>query len=173
MKKIIKIKNKIENKIENNFNQLTLEFNVKYIGEFSSLIKLIESCKNLEIQIETNNLIIVENNNKIKLNLIDLNEKDNNSSADGIIMVYNINGEKGLEEIKLLFEQKLKEINEANLIYLIGIETDSNKDNIKHKEIYFFERRITAFLFFLLKTKEKNIKTFINNLLEELKKEKL
>ena len=80
------------NKIKNKNNQLTTEFNINFIGEFSFLIKQIEKCHDLKIQVKSKNAIIVENDIcKIKLNLIDINKKDNNSKADCIIMEYDIN----------------------------------------------------------------------------------
>ena len=104
------IDNQIKNQIENKIYQLTLEFNFKFIGEFSYLIKLIEKCKHLNLKVKSKNLIVVKNNKcKIKLNLIDINQKDNNNTiADCIMMIYDINDEKGFEEIKLIWEEKLK-----------------------------------------------------------------
>ena len=78
---------------------------MKYLGNNYYLIKLIERGKYLNEGIESKNLILPHNDNEIKLNLIDINEKDNNSKTDCIIMEYDINNEKSFEEIKLLWEK--------------------------------------------------------------------
>ena len=100
----------MRNKIQNEKIKPNINFNVKYLGNNYYLIKFIEKGKYLNEGIESKNLILPHNDNEIKLNLIDINEKDNNSKTDCIIMEYDINNEKSFEEIKLLLEKKLKKM---------------------------------------------------------------
>ena len=165
-----KMGNKKKNKIENKIDQTTLEFNVIFIGEFSYFIELIERYQQLKMLAKSKNSIILDNNiNKIKLNLIDIDKKDKNLIIDCIIMLYDINDDKSFEDIKLLWEEKLYKIDDTNLIYLIGIQKDSNEEKTKPEATKFCENNIIKF--FIISDKKKNdIKTFINNLLEQLGK---
>ena len=161
------------NQMKNKKSQSNDEFNIKIVGEKSNLIKLIESYNYLNMKLKSKNLLILEKNNKkIKLNIKNINKKDKNFKADCVIMEYDINQEKSFEKIKLLWKEKLEGNKETDLIYLIGIKKDPNEEITKHDaENFSIKNNIR---FFIISDKNENdVKTFINDLLNKLEKEKI
>ena len=148
------------------------KFNIKIKADNSYLIKLLENCKYLNMKIKSNDLIIFEKNNrKIKLNLIDINNEENKSKVDCAIMEYDINDEKNFEDIKLLWKEKFEGIN-TNLKYLIGIKKDSDEEKTKLEATNFCENNILKF-FIISDKEEKDIKIFIDDLLDQLGKRRI
>ena len=81
-------------------------------------------------------------------------------------MEYNINDKKSFEDIKFLWENKLKKFNETNIINLIGIKKGSNEEKAKLEAIKFSEINIIKF-FVISGKNEKDTKVFNNDLLEQ------
>ena len=171
------------NKINNNNFQIKTGFNIQFIGEVkkgenSYLIKLIKDSKkyfDMKIKSEkTNDIIIFKYNNNIyKLNLIDKNksEEKNNYKIDCFILEYDINDLKSFEEIKILYNEKYKKNNETNMIYLIAVKNNS-EEKTKTEAINFSNKNNLKFVSISDKN-ENDIKSFINNLLENLERRKI
>ena len=69
------------------------------------------------------------------------------------------------------FGKKIKKNEDTNLIHLIGIKKDSNEEKTKIESIKFCENNIIKF-FVISDKNERNIKTFINDLSEQLETRK-
>ena len=126
------------------FNNYRNEFFIEFIDEDNFLINKIKTIKlydeNGYIISNRNKLFIMKKKNKNKnklfnpsliLNLIDANSQTENKNykADCIVLVYNANNKKSLENIEILWLNNKINKNENNLIYLIGINYET-KDKI-------------------------------------------
>ena len=83
-------------------------------------------------------------------------------------MEYNINDIRSFEDIKIVWNEKLKENKEANLFYLIGIKIDS-EEKTKNEAINFSLKNNLKY-FSISHKNENDIKVFIKDLLQNLKK---
>ena len=156
-------------------------YNIKFIGEInkgekSYLIKLIKETNNLNenIILKTHKDKTVLKINDINLNLIDINisnKKNNSIIADCIIMEYDINDIESFESIKLLYKENLENNEEANIIYLIGIKIGSKEERTIEEAKNFSFQKSLNFLS-LSNNNELDIKNLINNIIENLTKER-
>ena len=83
-------------------------------------------------------------------------------------MEYNINDIKSFEDIKIVWNEKLKENKETNLFYLIGIKIDS-EEKTKNEALNFSLKNNLKY-FSISHKNENDIKVFIKDLLQNLKK---
>ena len=152
--------------------------NIKFIGEIkkganSYLINLLKGRKYLDnnIKLQKNKDMTILKINAIQLNLIDLNNNNNKINndiiADCIVIEYDINDTESYEAIKLLWKEKFKNNKETNLIYLIGIKIDSEKEITKSKAESFSLLKNLKFLSVSNKN-DIDINNFIDDLVKNL-----
>ena len=168
-----------------NINEQVKEYNIKFYGEIidgkkSYLIKTIREEKFSNIKIISDKyytkISLKINEQKYIINLIDINDnyqENNNLKADCLILEYNSTYKQSLDDIKINWYEKFKyNINEINLIHLIGI-----KDNLydKKEETYEEAKKFIQALpinFLTISNKSYNdIKIFFDNICDNLRQE--
>jgi len=84
-------------------------------------------------------------------------------------MEYDINDIKSFENIKIIYNEKLKKNDDTNLIYLIGIKNNS-EEKTKIEAMNFSSKNNLKY-FSISDKNENDIKSFLKNLMHDLEKE--